>query len=221
MSIALLASLISGYAFADVFHPEDSTIRGHIGSFGDDVCFNNDGSTNSVNCPDNTIPNEGYLYASGGQWRTNYSGLNFCMVSLAVVNPVSSATCSFVSSGSGLYAPCTPDNYVLVQTILRGHYFAVKAGATCSLFSRPENEVIFPCLSTDVFDPALGCFAAVPKPTSISVKDGYIKLDTIDAPPSTNIDCDDVSHEGRMVVDSVNDLLYICTANGWKTTLLN
>lgn len=206
--------LFGGYAFADVFHPEDATIRGHIGSFGDDVCFNNDGSTNSVNCPDNTTPNEGYLYASVTGWRTNYSGLNFCEYD--AVYPVSSATCPFMSSG--VIAFCTPNRYVLVRTILSGHYFAVRATG-CEEFLRPENEVIFPCLSTDAFDQDLGCHTG--KPTSISVKDGYIKLDTIDAPPSTNIDCVDVSQEGRMVVDSVNNLLYICTQSGWKTTLLN
>ena len=69
MSIALLACLISGYAFADVFHPEDATIRGHIGFIGDDVCFNNDGSTDSINCPVPGGPNEGYLWAESGFGR--------------------------------------------------------------------------------------------------------------------------------------------------------
>jgi len=212
ISTASLACLISGYAFADVFHPEEITIRGHIGSLGDDVCFNDDGNTNSLTCP-SVVPNGGYFYAVAGSWYTEFSGINWCGVS--AVNPVSSATCAF--SDDEVLAVCTPDNYVLVTTSLASHYFAVKAGATCGTFNRPENEVIFPCLSTDAFDPVIGCFVAT-KPTAISVKDSYIKLDTIDAPPTTDADCDgDVSHEGRMVVDSANSKLYICTQAGWKS----
>jgi hypothetical protein len=43
---------------------------------------------------------------------------------------------------------------------------------------------------------------------------GYVQLDTlVAAPPAA--DCDEVSERGRMKVDVVNDLLYICTNSGW------
>lgn len=222
ISIALLACLVGGYAFADVSHPENTSIRGHFGVYGDDVCFNNDGSTDSSNCPDLVSPNEGYLWAESGTaldpglWKSNSNGLIAC--SDAVVHPVSSATCLYIVSDN--LAPCYNNAHLLVKTKSSGHYFTVKAGATCSTFNRPETEVIFPCLSTDAFDPSIGCYEG-PKPTAISVKDSYIKLDTIDTPPSTDIDCDgDVSHEGRMVVDSAHDKLYICTESGWTSTTL-
>jgi len=209
--VALLACLVSGYAFADVFHPEDPNIRGHLGKFLDDVCFNNDGITNSDNCPNPASPNEGYVFVIGSSWQGSLPGVFWCGAS--AVQPVSGASCFFASFGT--LALCTPDNYVLVKTLLSGHYFALRAGSSCGIFDRPEAEVIFPCLSTDAFDPAVGC--APTKPTAISVEDSYIKLDTIDAPPTPNIDCNDVSHEGRMVVDSTNSKLYICTQSGWES----
>jgi hypothetical protein len=43
---------------------------------------------------------------------------------------------------------------------------------------------------------------------------GYVQLDVLSAaPPAT--DCDEASELGRMKVDVVNDLLYICTNSGW------
>jgi hypothetical protein len=51
-------------------------------------------------------------------------------------------------------------------------------------------------------------------PQSSLQVDGYIQLDTLTAaPPAT--DCDEASERGRMKVDIVNDLLYICTDSGW------
>jgi len=53
----------------------------------------------------------------------------------------------------------------------------------------------------------------------IQVSDGYIKLDTSSgAPPSS--DCDDASEIGRMKVDSSSPILYVCTALGWRKTIL-
>ena len=44
---------------------------------------------------------------------------------------------------------------------------------------------------------------------------GYVQLPlTSGSPPST--DCDEVSERGRMIVDDVSDLLYICVASGWS-----
>jgi hypothetical protein len=51
-------------------------------------------------------------------------------------------------------------------------------------------------------------------PNSALEVDGYVQLDTLtSAPPAT--DCDEASERGRMKVDVVNNLLYICTNSGW------
>jgi hypothetical protein len=44
--------------------------------------------------------------------------------------------------------------------------------------------------------------------------EGYVQLDALSAAPPA-ADCDEVSERGRMKVDVVNDLLYICTNSGW------
>jgi hypothetical protein len=51
-------------------------------------------------------------------------------------------------------------------------------------------------------------------PNSALEVDGYVQLDTLtSAPPAA--DCDEASERGRMKVDIVNSLLYICTNSGW------
>jgi len=53
----------------------------------------------------------------------------------------------------------------------------------------------------------------------IEVSDGYIKLDTSSgAPPSSH--CDNANEVGRMKVDSSSPILYVCTALGWRQTIL-
>lgn len=56
-----------------------------------------------------------------------------------------------------------------------------------------------------------------PKLPEISVEGGYIKLDVTSGnlPPSE--DCNDGKHNGRMVLDNVNGILYLCTESGWIT----
>jgi len=56
--------------------------------------------------------------------------------------------------------------------------------------------------------------------TLFSVKGGYIKMDTTDGNAPSDAECSETAHNGRMVVDDVNNLLYICTASGWKNTQL-
>lgn len=51
-------------------------------------------------------------------------------------------------------------------------------------------------------------------PQSALQVEGYIQLDTLAAAPPA-ADCDEASERGRMKVDIVNDLLYICTNSGW------
>jgi len=43
---------------------------------------------------------------------------------------------------------------------------------------------------------------------------GYVQLDTLTAAPPA-ADCDAASERGRMKVDIVNNMLYICTNSGW------
>jgi len=51
-------------------------------------------------------------------------------------------------------------------------------------------------------------------PQSALQVEGYVQLDTLTtAPPAA--DCDEASERGRIKVDIVNSLLYICTNSGW------
>lgn len=54
------------------------------------------------------------------------------------------------------------------------------------------------------------------KKPEISVKDGFIKLDTTGGNAPLESDCDTTTHAGRMVYDDQNDVLYICGQAGWK-----
>jgi hypothetical protein len=49
----------------------------------------------------------------------------------------------------------------------------------------------------------------------ISVSDGYIKLDVTSGFEPSAGDCLIESHHGRLVLDDVNEILYVCTGNGW------
>jgi hypothetical protein len=88
----------------------------------------------------------------------------------------------------------------------------------------PTNDgaSIVRCEGTDIFDGTIGCTSLPPVDTSqdIAISEGYIKLDTTDGKGPPYWDCSDDAHQGRMVVDDVNDTLYICTDSGWKTTVL-
>ena len=138
------------------------------------------------------------------------SGINGC--GLAAVNPVSSATCPYTID-TWFEEDCPFDKFVLVQTTGSGHYWAVKANSQCDAIATPESTGLVPCLATDAFDSIYGCYA--PNPPVITVEDGFIKLDTSSAPPS-GAHCDESADEGRMVADTVNGILYICTAIGWE-----
>ena len=79
---------------------------------------------------------------------------------------------------------------------------------------------IHPCVASDVFSPETGCLPPSPRP-DISIKRGYIKLDTTSvAPNDYYCTASTPEHYGRMVVDALTDVLYICTASGWTTTSL-
>ena len=54
-----------------------------------------------------------------------------------------------------------------------------------------------------------------PTPNSALHVDGFIQLDTNSGSPPAAGDCTDEDERGRMIVDDVNDLLYICMASGW------
>ena len=58
------------------------------------------------------------------------------------------------------------------------------------------------------------CDSVDPDPPVMTIETGYIQLDTYgEAPPAPH--CADITHQGRMVIDSVNGLIYICTETGW------
>ena len=64
-------------------------------------------------------------------------------------------------------------------------------------------------------------FAETEPPSIISIDGGYIQLDTTEGIAPSAAHCAVTAHNGRMVVDDVNDDLYICTNSGWKTTPLD
>ena len=55
------------------------------------------------------------------------------------------------------------------------------------------------------------------KPESTLQVVGYVQLDLTDGylPPAE--DCDDPSEYGRMMVDQINEDIYVCVVSGWKT----
>lgn len=74
----------------------------------------------------------------------------------------------------------------------------------CVLFKNPE-----------VITATVPGHIAITNQTGIQVEGSYIKLETLEGQPPPDEHCANNTHDGRMVVDSVNDLLYICTQSGW------
>ena len=208
--LSIVCVLFSGYTFADVAHPEDPNIVG--GVFGGTVCFNSDGAVADLSECDGLGFDEGMVTSVGNpvwKWKgLSPSGINGCGV--AAVNPVTNATCPLSIDTN--FADCPFNKYVLVQTTVSGHYWAIKANSLCSAIATPEATGLVPCRTTDAFDTVYGCIE--PDPPEISIEDGFIKLDTTTEPPAAY--CLETAHEGRMVVDSVNGILYICTQERWE-----
>lgn len=208
---AVVCVLFSGYAYAVVAHPENPDIVGRA-LFGDSLCLNNDGTViDALDC-DGTATDEGWLHVVSGNWLGGTaSGIKGCGTS--AVSPVSSATCPFTHTS---FASCLNNEYVLFQTTKSGHFWAIKANSDCSGIATPETTGLEPCRKNDNFDPVLGC-TPTGNPPQIRVESGYIKLEVSSGSPPPISHCGNGTHRGRMVVDDVNNLLYICTQSGWIT----
>jgi hypothetical protein len=206
--LIIVAGLFSGYAGAEVAHPKNNDIVGLAS--GNSVCFNNDGVIASPSECDTTSVDEGYVYISkSAQWAAGSdSGINGCGTS--PVSPVTSATCPYTTTN---FAACTGNGYVLVQTTKSGHFWIVRADSGCTTVTKPEATALIPCLSSDGFDPIKGCYAGS-NPPVMTIEEGYIQLDTYGEPPPVS-HCNNDSEYGRMAIDSVNGLIYICTQAGW------
>ena len=74
---------------------------------------------------------------------------------------------------------------------------------------------IIPCKISDIFSPNSGC-----RPPAVFSIEGFVKLDTTEGSAPADGLCSETGHNGRMVVDDINDLLYVCTGSGWKVTSL-
>ena len=60
---------------------------------------------------------------------------------------------------------------------------------------------------------------AINAQTATNVLGGTVQLPlTTNAPPAA--ECDETSEIGKMKVDGTNNRLYVCTATGWKSTVL-
>jgi hypothetical protein len=201
----LLLLSLCGYANAVVVHPEDTAIVALLD--GTAVCFNNDGALESTEECDNSGVDEGLVFLDSSNWQSNtLSGINYCEA--VADSPVSSVSCT---TNFGIFASCQANEYVLLQTTKSGHYFAVKADASCTTIAVPESTSVVPCRSTDAFDSLSGCVPG--NPPVLSVEKGYFQLNATTGPPGSH--CTDVSHRGRMAVDGQIGLLYICTQAGW------
>lgn len=212
--LGIACVLFSGYASAQVVHPEDPNIVGTISSQANYVvCFEYDGNVNPSTCASNPTNTDGIVLIEGGSWKGAGAPAVIRGCGTTAVDPVSIATCPFIP-GLQAFAACVNHGYVLVQTQVSGLFFAVKANADCTAIATPEITGIVPCYSADAFDPVTGCYSPDPLPDRISVEEGFIKLDSISSAPRPQ-DCADDTHDGRMVVDSVNNRLYICTQSGW------
>ena len=125
-------------------------------------------------------------------------------------DPVETYTCQV----SGLGSP-NPTNttWCLFSENPRtgGKAWAVKY--VNGLIPTNDGASIVRCEGTDVFHADYGCDAALP--SQISIDGGYMQVDTTDGNTPFGGDCAETAHNGRMVIDDVNNLLYICTANGW------
>jgi len=68
-----------------------------------------------------------------------------------------------------------------------------------------------------LFGPCAGPQPPAPNKPVISIKGGYIKLDTTGGGTPPSSDCMSSSDEGRMVYDSISNTIYICSQSGWLT----
>ena len=54
-------------------------------------------------------------------------------------------------------------------------------------------------------------------PQSALQVDGYVQLALTDGNIPPQADCDESSEYGRMMVDQINEDIYVCVVSGWKT----
>lgn len=217
--ICLICLFFGGLTFAQVAHVEDSNIVGAISTTGRAVCFNNDGNVVDESECDQSPVDEGLAFVNpslGGWSGGTFSEIYLCGTS--AVNPVSTSTCD-IAGPSGYYETCVSNGYALYRTFTSGHYFALKADASCNQIATPEISGIVPCRKTDSFDPVLGCRDLNGAP-QISIEGGYIKLDTTGGGSPPVADCAEDAHEGRMVFDETANNLYICGQSGWTSVTL-
>ena len=58
-------------------------------------------------------------------------------------------------------------------------------------------------------------FYSGPTTNQMSIDNGFIKLDTTEGIGPFDVDCASSDQHGRLIVDDVNGLLYVCTEAGW------
>lgn len=204
----IICVLFSGSVSAWTVHSEDPNIVGGVYERYAviHVCFDNDGWIPDGGVCELSQREEGYAEIEDDMWRGSWDVPIFGC-GIAPVNPVTSAFCQLVGD---YFAGCVPNTYVLVKTIVSGHYWTIHVGESCENWT---EVYVVPCLKTDAFNPIDGCYN--PNPPEFSVKGGFIRTDSNTAPP-LDVHCDDPTHVGRMTVDGVNNIIYVCTPTGWS-----
>ena len=77
--LGIVCILFSGYAYADVQHPENTDIVGY--EIANGVCFNNDGDVVDFRECDGLAVDEGFVIVTSGSWKGKIdSGINGCGV---------------------------------------------------------------------------------------------------------------------------------------------
>jgi len=128
-------------------------------------------------------------------------------------DPISTYTCEFAPGGTG-----GSPNWCLFSENPRTGNKAWAIRFFNGTIPTNDGTSIVRCEGTDIFNPEYGCR---PPASEISINGGFIKLDTTDGNAPLDAYCSETAHNGRMVVDDVDNKLYICTATGWKNTALS
>jgi hypothetical protein len=184
---------------------------------GDVTAYRLAGNTKYVVFTDDPLDDPDSVIAPLG---TAYMSVTSCTASVGTAS-ITGLVCSGTSGEPVANYSCTTGNSILNASNTTWCLFSEnprtgdKAWAvkyTGGFIPTNDGDSIVRCKGADKFDSENGCTAG---PSEIGIKGGYINLETTDGSAPPDSDCSLDAHNGRMIVDDVNNLLYICTDSGW------